>query len=112
MENVAKWSDWYHLADHMRCHAASRPVLMHNTNTKAQLLHAYIGATFEEDRIAGVEEWIRTLINFQNNQEEEARVSSTIDGLGEYVLRYFLDRWMLMIQTVNLMVRLALPARP
>jgi dsRNA-specific ribonuclease len=67
----------------MRCHEASRSVLTHNVNTKAQLLHAYVGALYLEDRIPGVEEWVRTLINYQNDQEEEDHVSATIGGRQE-----------------------------
>jgi dsRNA-specific ribonuclease len=68
-DNVATWADWYRLPERLQCHEASRVSLLSNPNIKAQVFHAYVGAVFLEDRMLGVEEWIRTLINYQNNLE-------------------------------------------
>jgi len=72
VENIAVWSDWYHLTDHLRCHGASRMVLMHNTNTKAQLFHAYVGAVFDKNGATEVAGWIKVLVKYQEKHPAAA----------------------------------------
>lgn len=82
-ENIAKWSDWYGLTSRLKCHPSSRASLLSNTNTKAQVFHAFVGALFLEDRTVGVEDWIRSLMNYQIKIEQghiEAETLATPRG--------------------------------
>jgi hypothetical protein len=71
IKNVASWAELYSLPQSMRCHAASRPSLLSNDNTKAQLFHAHLGAVFLEERMLGAENWIRSLMNYQIKHQDE-----------------------------------------
>jgi len=70
--NIAIWAGWYRLTDQLKCLAANRESLISNPNVKAQIFHAYLGAFFLEDRMAGAEDWIRSLINHQNSLSDSS----------------------------------------